>query len=57
MIVHFWENDAAQKDVVNAIDDYLFDVVKGEKGIELSIDVMDELIEKTMTVARHRSGK
>jgi len=32
-------------------------VVKGEKGIELSIDVMDELIEKTMTVARHRSGK
>jgi type I restriction enzyme R subunit len=57
MIVHFWENDAAQKEVVNAIDDYLFDVVKGEKGIELSIDVMDELIEKTMTVARHRSGK
>jgi type I restriction enzyme R subunit len=56
MIIHFWNNDNAQKEVVNAIDDYLFDVIKGEKGIELSIDQMDILIEKLMTVARHRTG-
>jgi type I restriction enzyme, R subunit len=55
-IVHFWNNDNAQKEVVNAIDDFLFDVIKGEKGVELSIDKMDELLEKLMTVARHRSG-
>jgi type I restriction enzyme, R subunit len=55
MIIDFWNNDSAQKEVVNEIDDYLFDTIKGDRGIELSIDQMDDLIEKSMTVARHRS--
>lgn len=55
-VVHFWQNEDAQKEVINAIDDFLFDVIKEERGIELSIDAMDSLIEKAMTVARHRSG-
>jgi type I restriction enzyme R subunit len=55
-VVQFWDNESAQNEVINAIDDYLYDVVKKERGVSLSIDAMDSLIEKTMTVARHRSG-
>ncbi len=56
IIVQFWENDLAQKEAINAIDDFLFDVIKDERGIELSIDQIDNLIEKIMTLAKHRSG-
>jgi len=52
--VQFWDDDDAQKRVVNEIDDYLFDEIKGERGVELSLDQMDELIERVMQVARHR---
>jgi len=52
--VQFWDDDDAQKRMVNEIDDYLFDEVKGERGVELSLDQMDELIERVMQVARHR---
>jgi type I restriction enzyme, R subunit len=55
--VNFWDDDIAQKKVVNEIDDYLYDTVKGEKGIELSIGQMDDLIEKAMQVARHRTQR
>ncbi|WP_012647452.1 hypothetical protein [Geotalea daltonii] len=30
--------------------------VKGNRGVEISLDQMDALIERTMQVARHRSG-
>ncbi|GLI38693.1 type I restriction endonuclease subunit R [Geobacter hydrogenophilus] len=52
--VHFWDDGDAQKQVMNEIDDYLFDEVKGNKGIEISLDQMDVLIERTMQVARLR---
>lgn len=54
LIVHFWDNENARKKVIDSLDDFLFDVVKGERGIELSVERMDELLEKLMTVARHR---
>ena len=54
--VQFWDDDDARKQAINEIDDYLFDEVKGAKGIELSLDQMDELIEQTLQVARHRSA-
>lgn len=53
--VHFWDDADAQKEVINEIDDYLYDEVKTRRGIELSFDQMDEIIEKTLQVARHRS--
>jgi type I restriction enzyme R subunit len=52
--VQFWDDDDARKQVINDIDDYLFDEVKGAKGIELSLDQMDALIERTMQVSKHR---
>ncbi len=55
--IHFWDDEDAQKQAVNEIDDYLYDELKTEKGIELSINQMDELIEKILLVARHRSAR
>jgi len=52
--VAFWDDDVAQKQVINEIDDYLYDVIKGERGITLSTEQMDEIIERSMQLARHR---
>ena len=55
--VHFWDDEDAQKQAVNEIDDYLYDELKTDRGIELSLDQMDDIIEKAMQVAKHRSYK
>jgi type I restriction enzyme R subunit len=55
--VHFWDDEDAQKQAVNEIDDYLYDELKTERGIELSLDQMDDIIEKALQVAKHRSYK
>ena len=52
--VNFWDDFDAQKRTMNDIDDYLYDSLKGEQGIELSTEKMDEIIERTMQLARHR---
>jgi len=54
--IHFWDDEDAQKQVVNDIDDYLYDEVRTARGIALSLDQMDEIIEKVLQVARHRSN-
>ncbi|MDH3347164.1 MAG: type I restriction endonuclease subunit R [Desulfobulbaceae bacterium] len=53
--VHFWDDEDVQKQAVNEIDDYLYDELKTEKGVELSLDQMDDIIEKVLQVAKHRS--
>jgi type I restriction enzyme, R subunit len=55
--VQFWEDDDAKNQAINDIDDYLFDEVKGKAGVEISIEQMDALIERTLQVAKSRSGK
>ncbi len=55
--VQFWDDDDAKKQVINDIDDYLFDEVKGKMGVEMAEEQMDALIEKAMQVAESRSGK
>lgn len=55
--VNFWSDDIAQKKVVNEIDDYLYDEIKAQHGVEMSIDQMDELIAKAMQVARFRTDR
>lgn len=52
--VQFWDDDDARKQVINDIDDYLFDEVKGARGIEISLDRMDDLIEETLKVSKSR---
>jgi type I restriction enzyme, R subunit len=39
---------------MNDIDDYLYDVIKGENGVPLTTEEMDEVIDRTMQLARHR---
>jgi type I restriction enzyme, R subunit len=53
-IVGVWSNDIAQNNMHNAIDDYFFDVLRDEKGIELPLDDIDTLEGQVMDVARAR---
>ena len=53
-IVDVWSNDTAQNAMRNAIDDYFFDVLRGEKGIALSEKSMDDLEGKIMRLAQAR---
>src|SRR3546814_8644564 len=41
-IVHVWTNDVAQNNMRSGIDDYFFDVLRDQKGIELPSEVMDD---------------
>ncbi len=52
--VHFWDDLDTQKQAMNDIDDYLYDEIRGARGIQLSTGQMDEIIDKSMQLARHR---
>ncbi|WP_301099854.1 HsdR family type I site-specific deoxyribonuclease [Otariodibacter sp.] len=53
--VQFWDDEDAQKQAINEIDDYLYDEIKIKRNINLSLDHMDEIIDKVMQVARYRN--
>lgn len=55
--VNFWDDEDAQKQAINDIDDYLYDEIKHNRGVKLSPEEMDRIIEKTMQVAKHRSSR
>ena len=50
--VDFWADDEAQKSAINDIDDFLYDEVKDK--FDISLEQMDEIIEKTMQIAKSR---
>lgn len=50
--VQFWDDADAQKRVMNDIDDFLFDELKGDKGVNLSVEQMDEIIERSLHIAK-----
>jgi len=52
--VHFWDDHDARKKAINDIDDFLYDEIKGRRGISLSVEQMDDIIERSMQLARHR---
>lgn len=52
--VDFWNDDEAKNAAINDIDDYLYDDVKTKYQVSLSIEQMDEIIEKSMHVAKSR---
>ena len=53
-IVDVWMNEVAQNNMRNAIDDYFFDVIRDEKGIDFPMDKLDEIEIQIMEVARAR---
>ena len=53
-IVDVWSNETAQNDIRNAIDDYFYDVLRDEKGIELTEARMDDLLAQIMRLAEAR---
>ncbi len=53
-IVNWTHNADVQKSMINDIDDYLFDVVRDERGVPVSNEVMDSIIERVMQIARLR---
>ena len=53
-IVDVWRNDVAQNRMLNAVDDYFFDILRDKKGIQLPLELMDELNQKVMNLARAR---
>jgi type I restriction enzyme R subunit len=53
-IVDVWSNEVAQNKMRNAIDDYFFDILRDERGLELPVNLVDELQQKIMDLARAR---
>ena len=52
--VHFWDDPDARNSAINDIEDYLYDEVKAKRGIEFNNEQLDEIIERTMRIARNR---
>ncbi len=54
LIVDIWSNDVAQNNLRNAIDDFFFDALRDRKGIELPVEVLDDIELGIMDLARAR---
>lgn len=54
LIVDIWSNDVAQNNLRNAIDDFFFDILRDQKGIELPVEVLDDIELRIMDLARAR---
>ncbi len=52
--VHFWDDADAQKQAINDIDDYLYDEVRSKRNIPLTTEEMDDIIDRSMQLARNR---
>ena len=56
-IVDIWSNEEAQNTLRNAMDDFFFDVVRDQKGIDVPEEILDELQRNIMALARARSRR
>lgn len=54
LIVDWINNPEIKKDIMNAIDDYLYDVICHEHQINLTPDEMDRIIEESLRLASRR---
>ena len=54
-IVDWYKNVEVKRIMINKIDDYLYDEVKGKMGIDLSSEEMQEIIEITMRLAENNN--
>ncbi len=55
--VHFWDDPDARNSAINDIEDHLYDEVKAKRGLELRSEQLDEIIERTLKIARSRMGE
>ena len=53
-IVDWINNEEVKKDLMNAIDDYLYDVICDRLNVELSTEEMDKIIEDAIRLATRR---
>lgn len=53
-IVDVWSNEVAQNSMRNAIDDYFFDVLRDQRGVDLTVEALDDLEQRIMGLARAR---
>ena len=53
-IVDIWSNEEAQNTLRNAMDDFFFDVVRDQRGIDVPEEILDELQRDIMDLARVR---
>lgn len=54
LIVAVWSNKSAQDELSNAIDDYCCDVLRDERRINLTDDLIDEIVPEIMRLTRAR---
>jgi hypothetical protein len=52
-IVDWYKNADVKRKMRNSIDDYLYDIVKGEKGIAIDNDQIKVVIETVLLLAEH----
>lgn len=52
--VGFWDDEDAIKRVKNDIDDYLYDEVNAQEGVNLPLEQMDAIIEAVVKLAKRR---
>ena len=57
LIVGIWSNEDAQNNLRNAMDDFFLDVVRDQKDITVTDEVLDHLQDKIMNLARARFGQ
>jgi type I restriction enzyme, R subunit len=53
-VVNWAQRDDIQNEMRNDLDDYLFDVIRDGKGHPLTPDLMDEIIDRILSIARTR---
>jgi type I restriction enzyme R subunit len=53
-VVGFWDNLDAQRKAMNEMDDFLYDEIRSKRDIALTTEEMDEIIDRSMQLARHR---
>ena len=54
-IVDWYKNIDVKRKIRNSIDDYLYDVVRGEKGIDITNDQMKVVIDVVMQLAENNA--
>jgi type I restriction enzyme R subunit len=53
-VVNWTENPDVQNAMRNRMDDYFFDVVRDEHGVQLEPDQIDVIVDSVLKVARAR---
>jgi type I restriction enzyme, R subunit len=51
-VVNWTQREDIQNEMRNDLDDYLFDVMRDQKGLPLTPAIMDNIIDRTLSIAR-----